>query len=144
MDRKEEKDRSHKDRDRDRSDRDDRDKDRSYKDKDRSYEEREKPEPKKEFKKFEPLKKEGKPQEKMTSADPKMIEVVVNDRLGKKVRVKCCPDDTIGDLKKLLAAHTGTRPEKLRIQKSYNVYKDHITLKDYEINHGMGLELYYN
>lgn len=36
-----------------------------------------------------------------------MIEIVVNDRLGKKVRVKCNPDDTVGDLKKLIAAQTG-------------------------------------
>ena len=42
-----------------------------------------------------------------------MIEVICNDRLGKKIRVKCNPDDTVGDLKKLLAAQTGTRPEKL-------------------------------
>ena len=73
-----------------------------------------------------------------------MIEVICNDRLGKKIRVKCNPDDTIGDLKKLLAAQTGTRPEKLRIQKWYTVYKDHISLDDYEIHDGMGLELYYN
>ncbi len=33
----------------------------------------------------------------------------------------------------------GTRPEKLRIQKWYTVYKDHITLEDYEIHDGMGL-----
>lgn len=58
-----------------------------------------------------------------------MIEVVLNDRLGKKIRVKCNEDDTIGDLKKLVAAQTGTRPEKIRIQKWYNVYKDHITLE---------------
>jgi hypothetical protein len=43
-----------------------------------------------------------------------MIEVVLNDRLGKKIRVKCNEDDTIGDLKKLVAAQTGTRPEKIR------------------------------
>ena len=73
-----------------------------------------------------------------------MIEVVLNDRLGKKVRVKCNDDDTIGDLKKLVAAQTGTRADKIRIQKWYNIYKDHITLKDYEIHDGMGLELYYN
>ena len=73
-----------------------------------------------------------------------MIEVICNDRLGKKIRVKCNPDDTVGDLKKLLAAQTGTRPEKLRIQKWYTVYKDHITLDDYELHDGMGLELYYN
>ena len=36
-----------------------------------------------------------------------MIEVICNDRLGKKVRVKCNDDDTIGDLKKLIAAQTG-------------------------------------
>ena len=97
-------------------------------------------------------------------------------------------DDTIGDLKKLVAAQTGTRPDKIRIQKWHNVFKvrderggrgggggggrekgistcggplrpslsttrtthtssslqDHITLADYEIHDGMGLELYYN
>jgi ubiquitin-like protein 5 len=70
-----------------------------------------------------------------------MIEVVLDDRLGKKVRVKCNENDTIGDLKKLAAAQLGTRPEKLKIQKWYTVYKDHITLQDYEIHDGMGLEL---
>ncbi len=44
-----------------------------------------------------------------------MIEVIVNDRLGKKNRVKCCPEDTIGDLKKLISAKTGTKPEKIRL-----------------------------
>jgi ubiquitin-like protein 5 len=94
-------------------------------------------------------------------------------RSGKKIRVKCNEDDTIGDLKKLLAAQVsssrsanhstalarapagvtvrvfrptqiGTRPEKIRIQKWYTIYKDHITLEDYEIHDGMGLEMYYN
>merc|ERR1711879_156658 len=73
-----------------------------------------------------------------------MIEVILNDRLGKKIRVKCNEDDTVGDLKKLVAAQTGTKWEKIRIQKWYNIYKDHITLEDYEIHDGMGLELYYN
>ena len=36
-----------------------------------------------------------------------MIEVILNDRLGRKIRVKCNPSDTIGDLKKLVAAQTG-------------------------------------
>eukprot|EP00658_Telonema_sp_P-2_P032431 TRINITY_DN2401_c0_g2_i2.p1 TRINITY_DN2401_c0_g2~~TRINITY_DN2401_c0_g2_i2.p1 ORF type:complete len:147 (-),score=45.38 TRINITY_DN2401_c0_g2_i2:395-835(-) len=97
---------------------------------------------------------------KEASAD--MIEVILNDRLGKKIRVKCkcvlpcdaaragehgcdcSEDDTIGDLKKLTAAQCGTRPEKIRIQKWYLIYKDSITLEDYEIHDGMGLELYYN
>eukprot|EP00056_Hartaetosiga_gracilis_P022350 m.29748 g.29748 ORF g.29748 m.29748 type:complete len:74 (+) comp9597_c0_seq1:59-280(+) len=72
-----------------------------------------------------------------------MIEVVCNDRLGKKVRVKCNEDDTIGDLKKLIAALTGTQSEKIVLKKWYNVFKDHITLQDYEIHDGMNLELYY-
>ena len=44
-----------------------------------------------------------------TLVSPEMIEITVNDRLGKKVRIKCNEDDTIGDLKKLIAAQTGTR-----------------------------------
>ena len=70
--------------------------------------------------------------------------MLMNAGLGKKIRVKCNEDDTIGDLKKIVAAHTGTRPEKIRIQKWYTIYKDNITLSDYEIHDGMGLELYYN
>eukprot|EP00904_Undaria_pinnatifida_P013895 jgi/Undpi1/9636/HiC_scaffold_27.g12092.m1 len=66
------------------------------------------------------------------------------DMIRLPVRVKCNEDDTIGDLKKLIAAQVGTRPEKIRIQKWYTVYKDHITLEDYEIHDGMGLEMYYN
>ena len=45
-----------------------------------------------------------------------MIEITVNDRLGKKVRVKCNEDDTIGDLKKLVAAQTGTRSTQYHIK----------------------------
>lgn len=73
-----------------------------------------------------------------------MIEITLNDRLGKKVRVKCNQDDTIGDVKLLAAAQLGTKPEKLRIQKWYTIYKDHIRLVDYEIHDNMNLELYYN
>ncbi|GLT33792.1 hypothetical protein SLA2020_083530 [Shorea laevis] len=73
-----------------------------------------------------------------------MIEVVLTDSLRKKVRVKCNDDDTIGDLKKQVAAQTGTSADKIRIQKWSNIYKDHITLKDYEIHDGMSLELHYN
>ncbi|EYB82339.1 hypothetical protein Y032_0362g3514 [Ancylostoma ceylanicum] len=141
-----------------------------------------------------------------------MIEITVNDRLGKKVRIKCNPTDTIGDLKKLIAAQTGTRKliafspyfwhvtysrdqpdlvsahllsplrnrnaavprqvfatlaswhfcvlsctrgfslvrtledprhEKIVLKKWYTIYKDHITLQDYEIHEGFNFELYY-
>jgi len=65
-------------------------------------------------------------------------------RLTTGRRARRSEDDTIGDLKKLVAAQTGTRPEKIRIQKWYTIYKDHITLDDYEIHDGMNLELYFN
>ncbi|PWN92122.1 ubiquitin-like protein [Acaromyces ingoldii] len=73
---------------------------------------------------------------------PRLIEVIANDRLGRKVRVKCSPDDTIGDLKKLIAAQTGTTPEKIQLKKWYTTFKDHISLGDYEIQDGMSLEMY--
>ncbi|MFH4979424.1 hypothetical protein AB6A40_006133 [Gnathostoma spinigerum] len=72
-----------------------------------------------------------------------MIEITVNDRLGKKVRVKCNPTDTIGDLKKLIAAQTGTKCDKIVLKKWYTIYKDAITLADYEIHDGFNFELYY-
>ena len=73
-----------------------------------------------------------------------MMEIICNDRLGKKVRVKCFPTDTISNLKLLISAHTGTRGDKIRLQKSYNVFKDHITVDDYEIKDGMQIDMYYN
>ncbi|KAG5438749.1 hypothetical protein PCANB_002469 [Pneumocystis canis] len=63
-----------------------------------------------------------------------MIEIICNDRLGKKIRVKCNEDDTVGDLKKLIAAQTGTNWQKIVLKKWYNTFKDHITLSDYEIH----------
>lgn len=59
-----------------------------------------------------------------------MLEITCNDRLGKKVRVKCNPDDTIGDLKKLIAAQTGTKWDKIVLKKWYTVFKDHIQIQD--------------
>ena len=69
--------------------------------------------------------------------DNLMMEIICNDRLGKKVRVKCFPKDTIENLKLLISAHTGTRADKIRLQKSYTIFKDHITVDDYEIKDGM-------
>ena len=72
-----------------------------------------------------------------------MIEITVNNRLAKKVRVKCNEDDTIGDLKKLIAAQTRTRWDKIVLKKWYTLFKDHITLQDSEVHDGMNLLLYY-
>ena len=79
------------------------------------------------------------------------------------MRVKCSPDDTVGDLKKLIAAQTGTDWRKIQLKKwyvvnscgclswvvltvnrmsRYTTFKDHITLDDYEIHDGMSLEMY--
>lgn len=33
------------------------------------------------------------------------------------MRVKCSPDDTVGDLKKLIGAQTGTDPSKIQLKK---------------------------
>ena len=38
----------------------------------------------------------------------------------------------------------GAPPERIRLQKWTTIFKDHITLEDYEIHDNMGLELYYN
>ncbi|XP_008832151.1 ubiquitin-like protein 5 [Nannospalax galili] len=72
-----------------------------------------------------------------------MIEVVCNDHLGKKVRIKCNTDDTIWDLKKLIAAQTGICWNKIVLKKWYTTFKDHVSLEDYAIHDMMNLELYY-
>ncbi|CAK9441224.1 uncharacterized protein LODBEIA_P50930 [Lodderomyces beijingensis] len=72
-----------------------------------------------------------------------MIEVQANDRLGKKIRVKCLLEDTIGDLKKVLSLQIGTSYEKIVLKKGHRVYKDHISLDDYEVHDGFNFELYY-
>lgn len=59
-----------------------------------------------------------------------MIEITCNDRLGKKVRVKCNADDTIGDLKKLIALQIGTHHDKIILKKWYRIYNNNITLAD--------------
>ena len=87
---------------------------------------------------------ESKAKDTKQAEGPEMIEVILNDRLGKKVRVKCYNTDTVETLKKLAAAQLGTQWQKIKIQKWYTIYKDHISLKDYEIHDLMGLELYYN
>ncbi|KAK4683609.1 ubiquitin-like protein 5, partial [Tremellales sp. Uapishka_1] len=72
----------------------------------------------------------------------RLIEVIANDRMGRKVRVKCSPTDTVGDLKRLIAAQTGTTAGKIQLKKWYNIFKDHVSLQDYEIHDGMSLEMY--
>lgn len=72
-----------------------------------------------------------------------MIEVVVNDRLGKKIRVKCLEEDLVGDFKKILSIQIGTPAGKIQLVKGGAILKDHISLDDYEIHDNTFLELYY-
>ncbi|CUS23380.1 LAQU0S09e03466g1_1 [Lachancea quebecensis] len=72
-----------------------------------------------------------------------MIEVEVNDRLGKKTRVKCDAEDTVGDFKKVLALQLGVSWAKIVLRKGGAELKNHITLDDYEIHDQTYLELYY-
>ncbi len=53
-----------------------------------------------------------------------LIEIEVNDRLGKKVRVKCSQNDLVGDFKKLVAAQIGTEPGKIVLKKWYKEFKE--------------------
>jgi len=72
-----------------------------------------------------------------------MIEIIVNDHIGRKERIKCNLDDTIRDLKILIAFKIGTRPEKIRLQHADRVFSDNVTLGDYEIHHGEEITLSY-
>lgn len=81
----------------------------------------------------------------------------MTDLITRLVRVKCSPEDTVGDFKKLISAQIGTKPEKIVLKRGYVVpsfvrpdidvppryetLKDHITLYDYEINDGRSLDL---
>ena len=78
-----------------------------------------------------------------TTGIPIMIEIWVNDRYGRKERIKCFPQDTILIVKKLISAKIGTRYEKIKLQIASRILNDNITLDDYEIHNGMGLEMYY-
>jgi len=80
---------------------------------------------------------------KLNNRQSSLITVVVNDRLGKKVRVKCDANDSVGDLKLFISAQTGTLKDKIILKKWYTEFKDHISLQDYEIHDGMSLELHY-
>ncbi|KAJ2963936.1 hypothetical protein NQZ79_g1095 [Umbelopsis isabellina] len=84
-----------------------------------------------------------KPKAQALRVSGRMIEIECNDRLGKKIRVKASPKDTVGDFKKLVAAQIGTEAKKIILKKWYKEFKDHITLDDYEIHDGMNIELYY-
>lgn len=73
-----------------------------------------------------------------------MIEIIVNDRIGHKERIKVNEDDTIGDVKILVAFKIGTRPERIRLQIANKVLVDSVTISDYEIHQGTQIDMSYD
>ncbi len=76
------------------------------------------------------------------AATGEMLVIYVNDRLGSKTAVPCLPTDTIGDLKKLVAARNGRRPHEIMLRRQgERPFKDQLTLEDYGISSGVQLDL---
>ncbi|RWW30400.1 hypothetical protein GW17_00005016 [Ensete ventricosum] len=73
-----------------------------------------------------------------------MIEVVLNDRLGKKVRVKCNEDDTISDRRSWWRRRRAPVPTRSASRSGTPSTRITSPLRTTEIHDGMALELYYN
>lgn len=68
--------------------------------------------------------------------------VTVNDRLGTKASMPCLPSDTVGDFKKIVAAHIGRKPHEIMLKRQgERPFKDFITLGDYGVSNGVQLDL---
>ena len=65
----------------------------------------------------------------LTRPPPLTARVRETERGTKKLTAAAAPNPTPQNTRR-----AGTRPEKIRIQKWYTIYKDHITLADYEIH----------
>ena len=66
----------------------------------------------------------------------------INNRLGRREVIPCSSTDTIGDFKKLAALYLGTKVEAIMLKRQgQRPLKDTLTLKDYEIGNGSGLDL---
>ena len=84
-----------------------------------------------------------KPKPPVAPAGPTtFILVTVNDRLGTKATIPCLPSDTVGDFKKLVAAHIGRQPHEIMLKRQgERPFKDFITLGDYGVSSGVQLDL---
>jgi hypothetical protein len=79
---------------------------------------------------------------KPTAAPQTFIIVTVNDRLGTKASIPCLPSDTVGDFKKLVAAHIGRQSHEIMLKRQgERPFKDFITLGDYGVSNGVQLDL---
>jgi len=86
---------------------------------------------------------EGRDKKDKAPAMPSaFIVVTVNDRLGTKAQIPCLPDDTVGDFKKLVAAHIGRQPHEIMLKRQgERPLKNLITLADYGVSNGVQLDL---
>jgi len=74
-----------------------------------------------------------------------VLEVVLSDRVGKRVKVKCKEKATIADLKKEAARTLGMKQvDRIRLQRGPDILRDAVLLEDYEILNGTALDLYYD
>jgi hypothetical protein len=90
-----------------------------------------------------PPKDKSKPKPAAVAAAPvTYILVTVNDRLGTKATIPCMPNDTVGDFKKMVAAHIGRQPHEIMLKRQgERPFKDFITLGDYGVSSGVQLDL---
>ncbi|XWW97393.1 hypothetical protein V2A60_005375 [Cordyceps javanica] len=87
-------------------------------------------------------KKEKKAKKAASLAGKELIVVHINDRLGTKTAVPCLPDDTIGQLKLMIAARIGREPGQIMLRRQgERPFKDPISLADYGISNGVQLDL---
>lgn len=70
------------------------------------------------------------------------IIVTVNDRLGTKASIPCLPSDSVGDFKKMVAAHIGRQPHEIMLKRQgERPFKDILSLEDYGVSSGVQLDL---
>jgi ubiquitin-like protein 5 len=72
-----------------------------------------------------------------------MIEIILSDRVGRRVKVPCDEQGSVADLKALVAAQMGTKADRIRLQRGPEILRDAVPLDDYEIMDGTVLDLYY-
>jgi hypothetical protein len=75
-------------------------------------------------------------------ATAEFIIVTVNDRLGTKASIPCMASDTVGDFKKMVAAHIGRKPHEIMLKRQgERPFKDMLSLEDYGVSSGVQLDL---
>merc|ERR1711981_1540646 len=127
----------------DRSRRNDRERDRDRRDGDSNVTDKFGSSAKDKFGGASEKKKEGaKPPAAPVAATTTFILVTVNDRLGTKATIPALPQDTVGDFKKMVAAHIGRQPHEIMLKRQgVRPFKDFITLGDYGVSSGVQLDL---